>query len=285
MIFGYLLYRIGPGKLWGAVRSVHVSYFLGALPIFFAMIGVKTLKMRMIMRSPMSFSELYDLNAFAFSIGAVTPGRLGEFSKIIFLSKRNVPVAESFTITLIDRLADVSGMIVCAIFGLHVFFGAEAGRMGLAGAVVLMACGMAFWFSDRFLRFVTRGKWRELVDMEGNAIRSYVRRISVPNWIGVISLTIVYLGLYFLQMWILAVGLHSPISYLQTTMAISAAAIPAILPVSFFNVGPRDAVLAAIFSRMGWGAEGGVALSTLILFLFLINGLFGLFFLPRKDPA
>lgn len=249
------------------------------------MIGVKTLKMRALMRSPLKFSELYYLNAFGFSVGSITPGRLGEFSKIIFLSRSGIPISESFTVTLIDRMSDVGGMIVCAVAGATVFFGVTAGWIGGFAALAGAAAALALWYSDRLARRITWGKLRELVDLEGQAIRAYVRNLTADKWGITLALTVFYLGLYFLQMWILARGLHLPISYVQTTMAISASAVPAILPISVFNVGPRDAVLAAIFSRMGWGAEGGLALSTLILALFLVNGLFGLFFLPRKPST
>lgn len=285
VIFGYLLHKIGPAKLWRTIRSVEPIYFFMALPIFFAMIGVKTLKMRFLMRHPMRFSELYDLNAFGFSVGSVTPGRLGEFSKIIFLSRFGVPVSESFAVTLIDRLSDVIGMIVCAVFGLYIFFGDVAGRIGLTVVVGVAAAGLILWFSDRILRQILWGKLKELVELEGGAIRSYVRQVPYVIWELTLGCTVLYLGLYFLQMWILARGLHLPISYIQTTMAISASAIPAILPISVFNVGPRDYVLTKIFENMGWGAEGGLALSTMILFLFLVNGIFGLFFIPRRPSA
>ncbi len=285
VIFGYLLHKIGPDKLWQTIRSVEPVYFFVALPIFFAMIGVKTLKMRYLMRHRLPFSELYDLNAFGFSVGSVTPGRLGEFSKIIFLSRFGVPVSESFAVTLIDRLSDVIGMIVCAVFGLYIFFGDVAGHIGVTVVLFVVAAGTVLWFSDRILRRILWGKLKELVELEGAAIRSYIRQTSVDIWGLTLGCTAVYLGLYFLQMWILARGLHLPISYIQTTMAISASAVPAILPISVFNVGPRDYVLTKIFENMGWGAEGGLALSTMILFLFLVNGIFGLFFIPRRPAA
>lgn len=285
VIFGVLLYRIGPGKIWESVSSVQPVYFFAALPVFFLMIGVKTLKMRVLMRSPMKFSELYDLNAFGFSVGSITPGRLGEFSKIIFLSRAGITVSESFTVTLIDRMSDVAGMILCAAAGMYVFFGPAAGWIGGITALACAAAAMALWYSDRLSRRLTWGKLRELVEIEGQAVRAYVRNLTPDRWGMTLVLTLLYLGLYFFQMWILSRGLHLPITYVQTTMAISASAVPAILPISVFNVGPRDAVLAAIFSRMGWGAEGGLALSTLILALFLVNGIFGLFFLPRRPPA
>ncbi|OGH60315.1 MAG: hypothetical protein A3G34_09735 [Candidatus Lindowbacteria bacterium RIFCSPLOWO2_12_FULL_62_27] len=282
VIFGYLLHRIGPENLWRAIRGVQPVYFLAALPVFFFMIGVKTLKMRALLRSPIGFSELFDLNAFGFSIGSITPGRLGEFSKIIFLNRLNVPVAESFAVTLVDRMSDVALMLVCAVGGLFVFFGPPAGWLGVAAVAAATAAAGSLWFSDRVLRKLTWGKLRELVTLEGATIRAFLARVPPGVWAAAAALTVAYLGLYFLQMWILAKGLNLPITYVQTTMAISASAVPAILPISVFNVGPRDAVLAAIFSRMGWGAENGVALSTLILALFLVNGCFGLLFVPRE---
>lgn len=285
VIFAYLLHLIGPAKIWRTIRGIQPVYFAAALPIFFVMIGVKTVKMRLLMRHRLGFSELYDLNAFGFSAGSITPGRLGEFSKIIFLSRFGVPVSESFAVTLIDRLSDVALMMVCAVAGMYVFFGAAAGRIAAAVLILLGAAGMVLWYSDRILKRVTWGNLRELLTIEGAAIRAYVRTVRGELWGLTVVLTMVYLGFYFLQMWIVAKGLNLPITYVQITMAISASAVPAILPISFFNVGPRDAVLAAIFSKMGWGAEGGLALSTLILFLFLVNGIFGLFFLPRRPPA
>ena len=283
VIFGYLLYRIGPGKLWQTIGSVRPVYFIAAFPIFFVMIWVKSVKMQFLMRRRLSLRQVYGLNAFAFSVGSLTPGRLGEFSKIVFLSKAGVPVAESFSVTFIDRVSDVVIMIVCAVFGLFTFFGPAAGGAGLLALIVIGIAGLVLWFSDRVLRKIVRGNWRGLVELEGAAIRAYIRGIPMRVWSLTMAFTLIYLGLYFFQMWILSKGLNLPISYFQTTMAVSAAAIPAILPISVGNIGPRDAILAEIFRRMGWGAAGGFALATLILALFLTNGIVGLFFFPRRE--
>lgn len=285
LIFGYLLYRIGPGKLWNTLAAVRPVYFALALPIFFVMIWVKTVKMRTLMRTDVALADLYRMNAFAFSIGSLTPGRLGEFSKIIFLSRMGIPISESFSVTFVDRLSDVGLMIVCALFGLYTFFGPVAGWLGLLVVILFSLGAFALWFSDRLLLRVTWGKWREIIEQEGASIRSYLRSLRGPTWAWTLAWTLVYLDFYFLQMWILALGLKLPVNYIQTTMAISCSAIPAILPISVANIGPRDAVLAAIFMRMGWGAEGGVALSTMILALFFMNGVFGLIFLPRKNAV
>ncbi len=285
VIFAYLLHRIGPEKIWNTILSVHLGYFAAALPIFFLMIGVKSIKTQILLKTPVSLRDLYRLNAFGFSVGSITPGRLGEFTKVIFLSNHHVPVAEAFSATLIDRLSDVILMMICAVAGVCVFFSPAAGWAAVAALAGLVVAALALWFSDKLLRRVTTGRLRDLIDIEGHAIRSFIQTVPVRVWLSVSALTVAYLGLYFLQMWILARGLHLPISYVQTTMAISAAAVPAILPISVFNVGPRDAVLASIFRNMGWGGDKGVALSTLILVLFLMNGVFGLFFLPRRKQA
>ena len=210
LIFGYLLHRIGPDKLWQTIRSIRPLYFLAAFPIFFVMIGVKSVKMQYLMRHRLSFRQVYGLNAFAFSVGSITPGRLGEFSKIVFLSKAGIPVAESFSVTFIDRISDVCIMIICACFGLFTFFGPAAGAAGLLGFVAVGIAGIIFWFSDRILRRVVRGKWRDLVELEGNAIRAYIRQIPIQLWGLTLAFTLMYLGLYFFQMWILSKGLHLP---------------------------------------------------------------------------
>ncbi|MBI4178110.1 flippase-like domain-containing protein [bacterium] len=282
VIFGYLLYRIGPENLWRAVSAVRPGFFLAALPVFFVMIWVKAIKMRALMTSRLDLQDLYRMNAFAFSVGSLTPGRLGEFSKIVFLTRAGVSTSEAFSVTFIDRLSDLAGMMACAVAGLFVFFGPAAGWTALGVTIAGGAVLAALWKSDRMLLKIVRGKWRDLIEQEGRNIRAYMCGWTPLAWFAALVLTGAYLGLYFLQMWILVRGLALPVDYAQTAMAISSAALPAILPISVGNIGPRDAVLAAIFSNMGWGAESGVALSTLILALFITNGIFGMLFLPRR---
>jgi len=285
VIFAYLLHRIGPEKLWETIRSVRPIHVGLALPIFFVMIWIKSIKVQCLLRRTVPPMDLYRFYAFGFSVGSITPGRIGEFSKIVFLTRAGVPLAEAVSVIVIDRLSDVGLMIALAVAGVSVFFGPVAGWIGLGVTGVILAAAMAVMASERLLKQFARGKLRELVDLEGSSIRTYIGTIPARTWASAGVWTVVYLGLYYLQMWILAKGLGLSIGYGHTAMAISAAAVPAILPISVFNVGPRDAVLAAIFSSMGWGAESGMALSTLILALFLINGAFGLFFLPRKSET
>lgn len=285
VIFGILIHRIGPSKLWGTILSVDLYSFLMAIPIFFIMMFVKTIKMRGLMRTPFSLRRLYSLNAFTFSVGSITPGRIGEFSKIIFLSRFGISVTESLSVTLIDRFMDVFLMICCAAAGMFVFFGPTQGWIGVVVVISVALLMLGLLFSDRVMTFLIRGKWMEIVRTEGRGARSYIYNLPWSVWFSAGGLTILYLGLYFLQMWVLVQSLDIPgsVGYTHMAMAVSTSAMPAILPISIGNIGPRDAILILIFSRMGWGAENGMAFGILILALFLMNGLFGLFFFPRQD--
>lgn len=291
VLFAYFLHRIGLERLGIIMKAIHPGLFLLAVPIFFVMLAVKAIKIQTMLAVPVEFAYLFRVNAFSFSIGAFTPGRLGEFTKIVYLTRAGVPRASAILATLIDRIQDVFFLYVWALVGVFHFFGAGAGAAGLALLVLgLLACGSLLKSGRSILRFVP-ARWREMLETEWDNLARSLRELGWRPLAVSAAWTILYLGIYFFQMWLVAQSLRiHDLDYFSISLMIAAGSLTALLPISIAGVGSRDAVLILLFQQYAWSGHHervelqglAVAFSTLILFLFILNGLSGLCFSPDK---
>jgi len=75
-------------------------------------------------------------------LGLLTPGRLGEFAKVLYIKQHNITnTGRAFSSVLIDRLIDVYLFFVVAMIGLLILvpysYGEVSGLVGIVLAVVI----------------------------------------------------------------------------------------------------------------------------------------------------
>jgi len=229
--------RADPGSLWPVP-------LLGA-----AMIGVRAWRWNLLLglqnlQLPLGRAGLvYTAGVF---LGMVTPGRLGDLGKALYLRREpGTPLEKVVAGTLADRLFDLGLMALLAVWALwHLELVSLrlAGwlvvlGLALGGGVVLILRGRGGWFAGRpFWRFA-RGLQEEMA--------------GVLGWLGVWAglLTLLAYGCYFLQTYLLARALGLALGAADVTAAIVLVGLASFLPISVAGLGTREGILVLVMAQ------------------------------------
>lgn len=226
----------------------------------------------------------------SFFLGILTPGRAGEFLRIVPLKWEGHRLGPLSFSVVIERLLD--GMIVlmsagCSIWYLHgeridlrQGFGATAASFFL-GVMLLSA---SWWWCRRGSKKESarwkKGWFNSWISRLKKTIQSMAESFFVVSWrqwsiIGALSLGVwlVDYSLFYLLARLAAV----PISFLDTVIVVSIASLVTTLPISIAGLGTRDLTLIYLFEVLQLPA--GHALTFSVFFISTIAGALGLGFL------
>jgi uncharacterized membrane protein YbhN (UPF0104 family) len=90
------------------------------------------------------------------------------------------------------------------------------------------------------------------------------------------GLTVLATGVVYLRLYLLVTALDIHLAAIPFVAAMSLASVAALIPVSVSGIGTRDAALMLIAPALGISPEQAIGISTLILFLSVVNGAVGL---------
>jgi uncharacterized protein (TIRG00374 family) len=209
-------------------------------------------------------------------LGLLTPGRLGEFSKVYFLKKEHpMAIGEAFSSVLIDRFLDLLLLIVVGFSGVVILsMGADwilviAGSLtvALTAGYILLNVNFSRKIFQLFLKWPWIAKIADRYDLKDSGFLSSLEKLRrVKLLIPVLATCVAYL-VFFYQCFLMAVALDIQITFLQVVYCISVANVVALIPISIYGIGTRDAVLIYLFSILGLGREEAVGFSLLFLII------------------
>ncbi len=211
----------------------------------------------------------------AMALGLVTPGRIGEFSRGLYLPHRSVQGWRSAGLVLIDNWIDFLAVAAWACLGWLIWFGPEGLILGAAAALVfapipfwLRAAGMVTWVLP------SRWGFRE----SARRAMSAGEGVSRQDFLASFATALMAYGLEWLQAAFLLAFLAPALPHpwrLAGMMALVALANS--IQVTFAGLGVREGVSMLLLAREGVGPEAAVLAaflqSTLVLFLPAVAGL------------
>lgn len=207
-------------------------------------------------------------------LGLMTPGQVGELARAYYVRRQGDVVAAAATV-IFERALDLAFILIFAVPGFLIYRwgqGALEGRPGLIGAAVavLVAVAAIAWWSEGRIRWLDR-----LLDRLRSSLgrlHGLLRAATRPRFALFLAATsAVAFGLYLARLYLLlsALGASMPPAYFVLSMAFVSAVT--LLPISIAGVGTRDLAMVAVFTRVGLTAEQAIAMSVLILFLYILN--------------
>ncbi len=228
----------------------------------------------------------------------ITPGRVGDLSRSLYLKEEeDVSLGRTLTTVVVDRILDVSLLIVWAIMGITVFISIYAlGETFLVVFIVaflVFISGIFIFSREDLLKKILKPFYLALIPEKHKdslsihfsefylgfkAIISKRRELTYA----ILLTVIIWLGSivqwYFL---VRALNLVVPLWFLL--IIVPPTILVEILPISFSGVGTRDATLIFFFSFVNITAESAVSLSISIIVMYYIMVSIGLL-LWWKNP-
>jgi uncharacterized protein (TIRG00374 family) len=220
-------------------------------------------------------------------VGFLTPGRLGELTKALYVwrdckqgSSQPVSFARSFSGVIADRIFDLGAVMFVSFLALAnlvldftVWLALSAvGMVFIAALIVLLNPHTFAWLQHIGLRFGTVG--RKLFAEDGwiTEIRQGLCQLRGIHLLAAAILTALAYGLYFWQCYWLSLALRLPLNYAQVSYVVALGGMVTLLPVSISGLGTREATMVAYLGAWGVPAEAALGFSLLVFATFYLGG-------------
>jgi uncharacterized protein (TIRG00374 family) len=293
LLFLLILCRIDLGQTVRTIGSVRLPWLGAAMLLYPVLVLLKTWRWRLLLRQqeadyPLSSAFLAYNSSLA--AGYVTPGRLGEFVKALYLRKDlGLSTGRAFSSVLLERLLDLYALTITALAGLAVFTMPQ-GLVALA-LPVLAAIGLGPLLV--LVPSVSRGVIAALTAAAkrlvptpyrgdvAHSLSDFQRGIQELLTVGLVvpvGFTVVAYGLFYAQSYLVAASLMLPISCGFAAFCVSLGSLMALLPISISGFGVRDLAFVVVLGTVGLAPEVAVSYSLLFLAVFnVFGGLVGAF--------
>ncbi len=275
-----LIWWLDPHALWDRLTEANGTLLLAAILLNLPSIGLKVVRWVALLRcNGIAFPWLAAALVYCSSwyLGLLTPGRAGEFAKVIPVSRQTKePVSRVIPSVLTDRLFDVYVLLVLILCGLLLVSSPRSGQLfaGALAMLILVSLGLWALLSTAVIEGLARwaaslGRTIERSVSALRTLQSGLREIRGRTFGLCLGLTIVAYAVFFVQCDIVAraLGLNLPIGILVVAVAAGSAA--GFLPISVSNLGTRDAVIVAYLATQGVTAD--LALSFSLLLFVVLN--------------
>ncbi|VVB59981.1 Lysylphosphatidylglycerol synthase TM region [uncultured archaeon] len=291
----YLFNKIGFGKIKAAVLSLNPVYMLGFFFFIALSVILKGLKWKMslgIFDIKTKLLDATEMWIIGFSIGAMTPGRMGDFVKILYLDEKK---SKSMGAVLLDRLTDVFAVLVFALMGLGIFGSAVGSAKQmiflafaalLAGILILKKYHKPL--SGAVLSRIVPKKYRaSLKEGAAHFFESSRQALKYRKRIFGISLMSVFIWMVSgLQGFIIARSLGIGIGYLPLLFILSIVALVELIPITVAGLGTREATIVFLMSVLGVESEKAIVFSLVnFIFGYLVLALVGYVFWLRRPVS
>lgn len=235
----------------------------------------------------LSLSQLPTIYGASFFLGIVSPGRLGEISRVWYTRNMISSIPASACSVLLDRILDiVPTVLIAAVFLLGV---GTLDVSVLSAYILAVTTGAAllllllFLYPGRLYRLVERGSHRIVKRFSGSQPQSDSRPFCLSRaaiWKGLLLSALSHLFL-LMQAHFFAVAVGASANPLLIYGVVTLAAFVAALPLSIGGLGTREVAVIFALQAVGFSHSEGVGFSILTLCNFLTllavsAGLFGL---------
>ena len=296
-VLGVILRHADFSLIAEILASCRIEYLLVAISLFIFSAFLKATRWHLIMRSQgieYALTESFKRYLVGLFLGTVTPGRLGELSRSLYVKRDlQIPLGTIFSGVVADRVFDFFFLLVVGLSGAyHFHLAKDASVFFLIAAVMLLIVpilviqtGTGHRLLDRGLTRFSRTKLSRFGGGEPLRFAEGFKDIVHPRCFGYGLLTALAYAVFFAAGFLLTRALQIDITFQDASLALAAANLLSLVPVTVAGVGTRDAMLVLTLGTVNIPAEAALAFSVLILFCsYFGTGIFGFFFFMADKP-
>lgn len=267
--------------------SLRWGYFAAACACLPPLLGLRALKWRALLRGAapdVTVGQSLRSYLGAMALGLVTPGRVGEFSRGLYLPQVSARGWRAAGLVLIDNWTDFLAVLAWSCLGWAAVYGPSGLAMGIMLALVFAP--VAFWLRMALSLAARLPAAKGIRDSAEKALAAGAG-VRGRDWVEAGGLGLVAYGVEWLQAACLLAFLSPAVPHaweLAGMMALITLANS--FQVTLAGLGVREGLAMLMLARAGVGPEAAVLASFLqsALVLFL-PALAGLLVKPVPDPA
>jgi uncharacterized protein (TIRG00374 family) len=293
LILALLLWQIDLKELLYLFKTASVGLILSAYALFLPSLLFRSWRWRCVLKEQniqLTYAASLHVYAYSIFVGSVTPGRLGELIKAVYLQQQGHAFGVALYGTFLDRLFDVLFLLlvgeivlVNSIFPfknpiLTFFLILILTGMGIA-SLLFFTRGVGKQLMLKLLESYSPKKQKEtLIQLYRDFANSFCH-LKMKTVLGSFCLTALAWGASYTSVYFLGKALGFGVPYVIMMGIAAVCALVALVPVTFLGVGTRDLALMQMLAPFGITEAGAIALSTLILSMLFSNALICAFFL------
>src|SRR4030042_2150711 len=287
-LFAIILSRMNVGKIIQNISNIKPVYLITAILLLVPSLIIKTLCWNYIMRQQGIKYGLKDsvlMYCSGLYIGIVTPGRMGEITKALYLKNDGHSMGKSLVSTILDRLSDFAFLLVFIFLGSLFFLNVIYKQILIFIIVILISLVLLFiLFKTGLIKLIIKKIFYILIPQKYQKswkinFQDFIDDIKIykfKNYLIIFIISALSWLFYYIQMYVLSRGLNIDLPFLYFAIAITIAGFITLIPVSISGIGTRDAALLLLFGPFLIPKEEIIALSALILSISVIAAIIGL---------
>ncbi|MBU0766640.1 flippase-like domain-containing protein [Patescibacteria group bacterium] len=210
-----------------------------------------------------SFIESWRLYTTGLFLGTITPGKLGELGRAVYLRKMGVSKLVAVMLVVFERIIDAIVIVLLASVGAGILFG------WMWTAAILTVALVSLFIINRIFH---------------NQINQLVSAVPKRTARNIFVITLIAWCFYFAWAITLteSVGISLPVVTLLAVFTIGG--IVSLLPIAPSGLGTREATLITLLAPFGIGSDKAVALALLMLTMTVVmNGIGGWHWMRGKN--
>ncbi len=203
--------------------------------------------------------------------GIITPGRIGEFGKILYLQNDNLPFSRSIVTIIIDRIYDIALLFIMGIISFLFFINILVPDLSLIVLIlsVLITLIIIIYFIrgglwvllKRTLRTILPKDKYERLNSDWSLFKADFSFIFISTIPKMFFYSIIASLCYYLQIYAVALGFGVNVSFIYLALCSSVGAIISWIPISIGGLGTREAVFIFLLSKVSISTESAVLIS------------------------
>ena len=280
----FILLRIDFSQLLDILFHVNIYYLLLAVVLNIPQLFFKSyrwnflLKQQRITYSPVQSFLVYMSSLY---IGFITPGRLGEFVKTLYLkSDKGINISKGFSSVLVDRLFDLYLLIILGLLGLWYFnILGQLSSSFLVLTFIIVLTPLIVLNRQLMEKFInTLYKVAVFKKVKGNIEERFedfydgLQKLISPKLFYSGLLTCMGYSMFFVQCYLIVMAMDLSINFLTIILFMAISNLITFIPISISGLGTRDATLIFLFSQIGFQAELAVSYAFLVFITFFVAG-------------
>ena len=284
LILAYIITRINFKALLVQFKNINLYFLFTAISMNLFLIFVKAIRWKaFLIQQNLSIStkSAFSIYLSSLYIGFITPGRLGEISKALYLKQKQVTsFYKGLSGAIMDRLLDLYFLILLGSVGVYYLSKGKGINLEFVFLFVIVLSLPIIILHPKVLNLLTHvlfrkispKKFKDKIRESVNEFIEGINQIINPFLLYGILLTVFSYSLFFFQCFLIAKSIGLQISYFELALIMSIVNIITLIPISISGLGTREASMIFLFKLIGLSTETAISFSLLIFFVFFICG-------------
>jgi len=289
LLFVLILIRTDLDGILVNIKNIKFSYLIFAILFIFPVLLIKSFCWNYIKRKQNIYYNLKDsflMYGVGLYIGGVTPGRVGEISKAIYLKRDGYSFGRSMVSLVLDRFSDIVFLLVFLFFGsffiLDFFY--QQILVFIAVIIFLIFIFLIYLKSD-IIKFFLKKLFYFFIPIKYQKswkinLQEFINDIKIykfKNYLVVFLLTAFSWLFSYIQIFIISRSANiTTVSFLYLSVIFTVINFINLIPISILGIGTREAALFLFLSPFMISEEQIIVFSSLILLMYLFASLIGL---------